>query len=143
MVSTLPLTLMKLLGRKVRSDPPISIRLRKAMTVSIKPSWKRSTMSAEWDHEPASRPNSSRRVERTCASDLEQVLLLELFEDGFEAVSRVSVMAWMARAGKGVLTALDLGELIRDEQGEESVIVRVDGNVERDELIQQDERVQN
>lgn len=37
---------VKLLGRKARSEPAISITLRIAMTRSIKPSWKRSTMSA-------------------------------------------------------------------------------------------------
>lgn len=41
----------------------------------------------------------------------------------------------------GILTSFDLSELIRDEQSQKSVIVRVDGDVERDELVEEDQSV--
>jgi len=36
---------MKLLGKKAKSEPDISMRFRTAMTVSMSESWNRSTMS--------------------------------------------------------------------------------------------------
>jgi len=40
-----------------------------------------------------------------------------------------------------LLTSFDLSELVRDKQRQESVIVRIDGDVERDELIEEDQGV--
>jgi hypothetical protein len=45
MVSKRLFPLTKLFGRKARSDPDISIMFRTAITESMRPSWKRSTMS--------------------------------------------------------------------------------------------------
>jgi hypothetical protein len=67
------LPLVKLFGRKARSDPAISIMLRTAMTASIRPSWKRSTMSVV---------SCGLDAELTGTHDLEEVLFFKLFKDG-------------------------------------------------------------
>jgi hypothetical protein len=71
---------IKLLGRKARSDPAISIMFLRAITHSMRASWKRSTMSA-------SVVRSAWRAEGidqlTGTHDLEQVLLFKFLEDGF------------------------------------------------------------
>lgn len=67
----------KLLGRKARSEPDISIMLRTAMTESMRPSWKRSTMSA------AVLGFSTEWGLPTCTHDLEQILLFKLLEYGW------------------------------------------------------------
>ena len=87
--------------------------------------WKRSTASAHLRREAWA-------VSETCAElraelrgggggarDLEEVLLLALLED----------------------RPLELDEVVRDEQREQHVVVRVDRHVQGDTLDQQDERV--
>lgn len=61
------------------------------------------------------------RSRLTGAGELEEVLLLELLEHA----------------------ALDLDELIGHEQGEDRVRVGVDGDIERDELVEEDEGMRN
>ena len=53
-------------------------------------------------------------TKRTCTSHLKQILFLKLLED----------------------TSFDLDELITQQQGQECVWVRIDGDVESDELIE-------
>lgn len=95
---------LKAAGRKEKREEEeaeeSSMRFRMAMMKRRKPSWKRSTMSAQPGS--VSRRKTEReegKRQRTGASQLEEVLLLELLEDA----------------------PLNLDELVRKEESEEGV----------------------
>ena len=46
-------------------------------------------------------------------------------------------------AGLDLLTPLDLHELITDEQRQQGIVVRVDGDIERDKHVEKDQGVRN
>lgn len=90
---------------------------------SIRASWNRSTMSVRGSKSACDQrldaKEKQRERERTGTRELEQVLLLKLLEHA----------------------PLDLDKLVRQQQRQQRVRVRVDGNVESNELVEEDEGV--
>jgi hypothetical protein len=113
----------KLFGRlkppeKSKSEPMSSSKFRKATTESMSASVKRSTMSS-WRRASQLMKNTMIKKGPTSTHDLEQIVFLKLLKH----------------------TALDLDELIRDQEGQERMVVRVDGNVECDHLVHHHQRM--